>query len=541
MSRKQQVIRITAFLLIFVILFLGIQARFTYTRPQNRGWLDEMYGLEDQTVQAVFLGTSHVYQGITPQEIYEKHHIVTYNMGSSAQKISASYHLLVELLKTQTPKVVVLDASSMLKNEEETSFQYILNVMPLSVNKLSLAYSLMKVQENKSEDAEKDDEEEKNAFGSQNQFETFFGAMVPMYNYHQRWKELSEIDFTKLSENDLYTKGYYENIGYREDGYNVEDVNQEVADARELSEELFTVGIPPQNQRYLLEMKRLCDEKGIHLLVTKVPVVTSPFEYTGAWPQMKYLQIKGFCSEYGIDYLDLVYDVNIGIDTHYDYYDEGHMNRNGASKVSDYLGKYLKETYQLEETYNEEYEKDLEIYHAVQYMADPNLTYDVEEYFDWLHQNKEKQVIFVIGKNDITKNLGEKEMEMYEKLGLSLINEEIAQQSYLGIIDSGKVVHEEASPDAIEGKYKVGEYHFALKSQGTWCGKDAVCTFEGENYCRQGNGLNIVVFDKASGLVIDSCYVDTDAEGEHTLVHKRKLDFSQYVSYVIENKSTKRG
>lgn len=244
MRKGQNAIRALAFLVIFIVLFFIIQKRVTYTNPQTRGWLDGMYDLEEQSVQAVFLGTSHVYNGVSPQEIYKKHKLVTYNMGSSAQEISSSYYLLEELLKTQTPKVVVLDASSLLQEEEEVSMQYILNVMPMSVNKLNLAYCMMKVQDNRSsEDVSETDE---GAFGTQNPFEKFFGAMVPMYNYHQRWKELSEKDFYQLEQEELYAKGYYEQISYRDSAAEVSDVNQEIIEARKVSEELFATGMPAQ-------------------------------------------------------------------------------------------------------------------------------------------------------------------------------------------------------------------------------------------------------------------------------------------------------
>lgn len=274
----------------------------------------------------------------------------------------------------------------------------------------------------------------------------------------------------------------------------------------------------------------------MNLLVTKIPVVAPSLDYDGAWTEEKHLQVKGFCKEYEIDFIDLVYDVDIGIDTHYDFFDEGHLNHNGAVKVSDYLGDYIKQTYQLEESYDEKYEKDLAVYDAVQHMAEPNLTYAVKEYSKWLSEHKEELVIFVIGKNDSTRNLGKKELAMYQELGLSLIGEEIAEQSYLAIIDGGQVVYEKVAPDMLTMEYQIEDDSFQLTSQGTWCGKDASCILSGKEYTRKGNGLNLVVYDKPSGMVIDSCHVVSDSDGHHALVHKQDLKFFDYVNFIRKNK-----
>ena len=67
----------------------------------------EFYNMEKDTVDVLFLGTSHSYCGFSPQDFYDLHGIRSYNLGSSRQGIWLSYYWLKEALKTQKPKIVV--------------------------------------------------------------------------------------------------------------------------------------------------------------------------------------------------------------------------------------------------------------------------------------------------------------------------------------------------------------------------------------------------------------------------------------------------
>ena len=95
---------------------------------------------------------------------------------------------------------------------------------------------------------------------------------------------------------------------------------------------------------YLEQIIKLCDEKGISILMVSAP---SPSNST----YEKHNALQAFADEKGIDFIDfnLMLD-EIGIDWETDSLDYGdHVNYNGTEKLSKYLMKYLKDNYDLED------------------------------------------------------------------------------------------------------------------------------------------------------------------------------------------------
>lgn len=94
---------------------------------------------------------------------------------------------------------------------------------------------------------------------------------------------------------------------------------------------------------YLDKIRELCEQKGIPLVLIKAPSI-EPVWYDN-WEK----QIDDYAAQYQlpyINYLELVDE--IGIDYSTDTYDGGlHMNLYGAEKCADYLGKFLKENFEL--------------------------------------------------------------------------------------------------------------------------------------------------------------------------------------------------
>ena len=57
----------------------------------------------------VFVGSSHVYRNIIPQEIYDKTGMTSAMLSSSNQGMANSYYLLKEYMKHNTPQVVFVE------------------------------------------------------------------------------------------------------------------------------------------------------------------------------------------------------------------------------------------------------------------------------------------------------------------------------------------------------------------------------------------------------------------------------------------------
>lgn len=73
-----------------------------------------------------------------------------------------------------------------------------------------------------------------------------------------------------------------------------------------------------------------------------------------------------------------------------------------------------------------------------------------------------------------------------------------------------------------------------MSSAGWYSGGKASIVIDGTESARNEQGLNIVVFDHETGLVIDSVCFDTSLE-EHTCTRSAAGLFNQYQQYLFEN------
>lgn len=64
-------VKIVLFLGIGVVLFQGVQEIVTPKYVENN--FEQFYALEEDSLDAVFLGTSHMQRAYSPMEVYEKY------------------------------------------------------------------------------------------------------------------------------------------------------------------------------------------------------------------------------------------------------------------------------------------------------------------------------------------------------------------------------------------------------------------------------------------------------------------------------------
>ena len=115
----KDLIKAVLFLAIGIFLFLGLQKfitpRWNYINTSENIYtkITAFENLDENIEQVIFLGTSHMRSGVSPIEMYRDNHIVTYNLGTSIQTLEGSYFLAKEAFRTQNPKVIVMDTSSL--------------------------------------------------------------------------------------------------------------------------------------------------------------------------------------------------------------------------------------------------------------------------------------------------------------------------------------------------------------------------------------------------------------------------------------------
>ena len=107
------------------------QARYLYVQPKNK-------------IDVLFLGSSHVHCNVNTQLLWDEYGMAAYLMTGAEQPLWNSYYNLKEALKTQKPKLVVLDMfcpSRFYDDFQPGWADENLDGMRISLNKLEAVYT----------------------------------------------------------------------------------------------------------------------------------------------------------------------------------------------------------------------------------------------------------------------------------------------------------------------------------------------------------------------------------------------------------------
>lgn len=278
--------------------------------------IEEYYG-EKGNHDVIFVGDCEVYESFSPITLWEKYGITSYIRGSPQQLIWQSYYLLEETFKYEKPEVVVFSILVMKYNEpqKEAYNRLALDGMKMSLSKLKSVKASMLEEEN------------------------LLDYVFPFLRYHSRWSELTKEDFQYMHKKDkLFHNGYYMRADIKPVG--TIPVGKKLPDYR-FGENAY---------HYLDCIVELCERNNVELVLIKAP---SLYPY---WYDEWETQMEQYAEEHDLQYINFLKLVDeIGIDYNEDTYDAGlHLNVTGAEKLSDYFGKILSETYQLEDKRNDE-------------------------------------------------------------------------------------------------------------------------------------------------------------------------------------------
>ena len=299
------------FILIFILINMLLQPKYATTLVE--GSMIAQYYDEPKDHEVIFIGDCEVYANFSPMVMYEEEGIKAYVRGSSQQLIWQSYYILQETLKYETPKVVVFNVNSMRygKDSKEVSEAYnrlAIDNMKWSKEKVEI------IKESMTED------------------ETFISYVFPILRYHSRFDELSREDFEYLFKDKQNThNGFLINKNIKALG-NL-PVKRRLA-SYEFNAECY---------EYLDKITNLCKENNIQLVLIKAP---SMYPY---WYDEYDAQIREYAEKNGLNFYNLLDVIDeIGLDYSVDTYDGGlHLNLTGATKLSKYFAKILKEQYNL--------------------------------------------------------------------------------------------------------------------------------------------------------------------------------------------------
>lgn len=277
--------------------------------------VEQLKNTEDNLVDVVFTGTSHVFCGVDPSVFWEENGIAVFDMATSGQDRYSSYHYLKELLKTQSPKVVFVDLFflSFTEGIEGNVHRNMLS-LPTSTN----SYGLLKDYFGSVEDEE-------------NQKKKVKDYLLRWPIVHTRYSELGKYDYLDYPENDIL-RG--EKTIYKTSSVNTEEISLGSDITGELTEE---------EVKLLDQFVELSKENGFRLYFTMLPCCI------GEETQQKVNAAKVYADEKNIPFLDFRKEIDLNLDGETDFVDNAHLNFRGSPKLSSYLSNYIAEHEKLQD------------------------------------------------------------------------------------------------------------------------------------------------------------------------------------------------
>ncbi len=294
-----------------ILAFAGIYRVLSWkdTMGDYLSSVQQLYATDRNTIDVLFVGSSHVYGDINPDVIWREQGFSSFDMAISGQDAPAAYHYTMEALKTQSPQVVMVDLLAASFEEGTTGNTY-RSMLPMrtGVNQVRMVMEDPNTEKNRGD------------------------YILKWPVIHSRYRELGAYDFITNDYSD-YGRGYC----YR---FTVADIPHDPAwdalmEADELSE---------RNRKWIDDLVTLSEEREFELAFTLLPYEIHE------WDRRIYNGIFAYLDELEVPYLTdrTLFECSC-LDYETDYLDFDHLNASGGEKLSRWLGGYLASHYALED------------------------------------------------------------------------------------------------------------------------------------------------------------------------------------------------
>lgn len=314
MFSSKRVITIISFILALVIVFGAIYRVLSFKYLDGILSLKYLYKQQDDSVDVLVLGSSHAFMSVNTGVLYEDYGIASYVCGGSVQPMWNTYYFLKEVLKTQHPKLVLIEGlSTTFEDDYSDHSRIIKNTGAIRGLKNRL-----------------------DAITVSAPVEDVWDYIFNYRLWHSRYEEINERDFS-----DYYhtTKMQY----YK--GFSVNYQTVEVTKPAVASFSADSVPIREKSEEYYRKLLELCISEDLPVMV-----VVCPYALTEA-KQQKYNYVRKITEEYGISFINFnsdEYYEEMGLDFATDFGDSSsHLNYSGNVKFTKLLGEMIDSRFDL--------------------------------------------------------------------------------------------------------------------------------------------------------------------------------------------------
>ena len=349
---RSNIIRAVIFLCITVLLIAGCSRVFGFEDgDRTNKVLEQFYDLEDNTVDCIFFGSSVAQRAYVNPIAYHEYGVPAYTLGTGTQPLVLTKYLMREALKTQKPKLFVVDLKGVNKSADWVGDVHIRRVVDNMKRSLNWFQAIRATITYVPKDANNVDS-------------SGLSYYFPIIKYHSRWNPNNRI---KAYDDVDYYNGWSPNAGYT---FKVKKVKCKPYDEH-------TLQIDPPTEEVLVDLLDYCDT----LEDTKVLFVMPPYQASAdGMGKMNYA--KNIVESRGYEVLNMLPEemrTAAGLDDNTCYYNREHLNYYGSLKYTDFFFKYIMKNYGLtdqrgtpgHEPWEKEYDRlmnDLETKYQVRYI-----------------------------------------------------------------------------------------------------------------------------------------------------------------------------
>lgn len=310
--------RCISFLLILLLCFLTTQVRLGFRDDLgSQQVFREYYALPSHTVDVVCIGTSAVQRGWISPIAYKRHGIASYSLATASQPFCLAKHIMKEAIRTQKPKVFVIDLRGAMKNPGDMHDSFIRRVTDNMSDSLVRWTAINEALSYIGPDNEEIDVDD-------------ISYYIKLAKYHELYnpakipKEVGVV--------------YYSGFAYYEPTYYM------IKPQRDVGPQEKSMKIDKECKNILNDLLDYCDTIDSKVVFTLMP-------FAGSRKQLRKLNtVASIVEKRGYDcinFMDYEHRVGQGMDYSKIFYNRNHTNYYGSKKITTYICRYLRKNYNL--------------------------------------------------------------------------------------------------------------------------------------------------------------------------------------------------
>ncbi|MDO4268078.1 MAG: hypothetical protein Q4C73_06355 [Eubacteriales bacterium] len=436
---------------------------FSFKHGDGSYLMETFYDQKKQTNDVLFIGTSQIFENINTGILWDEYGMASFDLSASMQPVWNTYYYLKEAIKTQSPKVIVLDASAASMDEEYSTDSTIIK------NTSGIKPSMDKLKAVMVSAPRKD-----------------WGKYLVLFpTYHTRYTELDadDIPYYWSPEWDGW-KGFIPNkqvaVMEKPEGFQTEE----------------TGAITAKSEDYLRKICELCRAESLELVMIKSPGAITKDE------TMKYNRIGEIAGEYGVPFVNFndYYDA-MELDFSADMADGVHLNYQGNIKYTRCLADYLKERYEIPDRRGQAgYESyDVMAANCRAWLKNAQVLHtDTADAFFQAIDDPDYIVVYTVS-GDYQNGPGYSRLaERLERCGIMLDG---LQGSWAWVVKNGEVLYSSGGEANVQWHTELAPYRNLEVSLAEGI---PVIHFNQQAQERVHSGINAVVYDTVTQSIVDA-------------------------------------